>query len=257
MGFRSLLPRQFKLLYWDYLGWRRNLRLLKIGREFIRRHGEAVLGGPFKGMRYVPEAFSPNSVARLLGSYEEELHGAIESAISRRPAVVVDVGCAEGYYAVGLASRLSGAIVFAYDTETAKQDLCKAMATANEVSDRVKVGGAVTPELLSELPLVGALVFSDCEGYEAELLDPTRCPNLLAADIVVELHEHLTPGVTDLVCSRFAATHQCELIHTRRHNPEKYPALNWLSKADRQRAADDARGIRMAWAVLTRRGLTS
>lgn len=51
------------------------------------------------------------SVPNLVGSYESELHLQIEQLILERPQVVIDVGCAEGYYAVGLAQRLPDATI--------------------------------------------------------------------------------------------------------------------------------------------------
>jgi hypothetical protein len=40
-------------------------------------------------------------IPKIIGSYECELHPAIEEIIVNNYAEVWDVGCAEGYYAVG------------------------------------------------------------------------------------------------------------------------------------------------------------
>ena len=41
--------------------------------------------------------------SKLLGFYEKELQKVIKNLIKRDCEIVVDVGCAEGYYTVGLA----------------------------------------------------------------------------------------------------------------------------------------------------------
>src|SRR2546425_613282 len=76
----------------------------------VRRQGRrfGVLFGPFAGMRLVAEtAFLPE----LLGIWEQELHPVIEGLIAADPDLVVNVGGANGYYAVGLARRIPRAAV--------------------------------------------------------------------------------------------------------------------------------------------------
>src|SRR4051794_5025833 len=86
---------------------RRYLRALApIVDAYVRREGLVVQGGPFRGMRYPRELAQ---VPKLTGAYELELHGALQEWITAEPAIVVDVGCSEGYYAVGLARALPGA----------------------------------------------------------------------------------------------------------------------------------------------------
>src|SRR4051794_23892795 len=74
-------------------------------REYVAAHGLEVRHGPLAGMFYLPglEATSGDLVAKLLGAYEEELHRVLERWIASGAGTVIDVGSAEGYYAVGLA----------------------------------------------------------------------------------------------------------------------------------------------------------
>ena len=54
---------------------------------------------------------------KLLCCYEAELHPAIERAAARNPQLIVTIGCAEGYYAVGMARVLLAARVHAFAYE--------------------------------------------------------------------------------------------------------------------------------------------
>ncbi len=103
---KSFVPRRLKAIYWEAQSRARDRRLSRAGRALVARRGWEVAGGPFASMQYVPDAFSVAITARLVGCYEAELHNTIEEVIARRPPLVVNVGCAEGYYAVGLARRL-------------------------------------------------------------------------------------------------------------------------------------------------------
>ena len=56
-----------------------------------------VANGPFKGMRYAAaQSVGSALLPKLLGSYESELHGALEEMFVRKYTTVVDIGCAEG-----------------------------------------------------------------------------------------------------------------------------------------------------------------
>jgi hypothetical protein len=68
-------------------------------------------------MRLDYELFPVDASAKFLGTYEQELHGVIEKAMESHPKFVLNIGCAEGFYAVGLAIRLNDAQVFAADSD--------------------------------------------------------------------------------------------------------------------------------------------
>ena len=78
-----------------------------------------VQSGPFKGIMIIPQYMwgDGDTAAKLLGVYEDELHDFIESAIAQKPDIVINVGCAEGYYSIGLASRLPTTTVTAVDVD--------------------------------------------------------------------------------------------------------------------------------------------
>jgi hypothetical protein len=56
------------------------------------------------------------------------------------------------------------------------------------------------------------LVLCDIEGAEKDLLDPDVAPSLKGMDLIVESHECLLPGITQLLLNRFKDTHQITLV---------------------------------------------
>ena len=88
-----------------------------------------VADGPFKGMVY-PDfiAYGSAMYPKLLGCYESELNASLESFLKTDYHSIVDIGCAEGYYAVGVAMRLPNAIVYAYDIDKKAMEACEKMA---------------------------------------------------------------------------------------------------------------------------------
>lgn len=230
------------------MAWRR-LRFLppslrppqyELARRFVRQHGLIVQGGPFQGMRYVREALyvAEAVTPKLVGSYELEVVDAVERALGRRPHTIVNIGAADGYYAVGLALRAPDAEVLAIDIDPSARRVCRRMAAANGVQARVRVCEDYDLALLDPSRADRTLVVSDCEGCEEQLLVPSRAPVLAGCVLLVELHGVLRPGSEEAVLARFEATHAVELIESRIRSSA---------------ALDERRPGPMRWAFLTPR----
>src|SRR5437868_6460531 len=182
--------------------------------EYVRRNGLEVKDGPFVGMHYAEglEASVGDLVAKLVGSYECELHGVLEQWIRADYPQIIDVGCAEGYYAVGFAVAMPRSRVDAFDIDAVARSHCAALADLNAVSERVRVLGSCDPQALASYPEHGVALLSDCEGYERVLLNPDLAPNLRHWPILVELHEFIDGTITDTLRRRFESTHDIDVI---------------------------------------------
>lgn len=229
----------------------RRLGLPRITQAFIAQYGLRVLSGPFASMVYVPQAVGSAFVPKLLGCYEAELHGVIDNILTKGYKTVIDIGCAAGYYANGLALRLPSVQVYAFDTDALGRRLCAEMAKANHVTERVHVEGLCDSARLNALLLMQALIVCDCEGCEVDLLCPDRTPGLERADILVELHDCVDPSISSTILSRFEATHDVILLTSVERDSSYYPALGFLSPADRRLAVSEFRPSGQQWAFLT------
>jgi hypothetical protein len=215
-----------------------------------RRYGTRILTGPFQGVKYGKDVVYGAYAPKLVGIYEEELHSVIEKIIRRGYSIVVNVGCGEGYYSVGLASRMPDAVVYAFDTDSAAQHHCAELAKLNSVSKRVHVRGFCSHRELQQLCGRNSVIICDCEGFEEALLDPDLVPQLASTDVLVELHEFIKPGITNTVLSRFRKTHALTLIDAKDRDPENYPLLRIFRPPDRYAAVDEHRPAAMQWAYL-------
>lgn len=171
-----------------------------------------VAAGPFAGMSYPVRASEGGRAPRLLGTYEASLHPVIETVIARAYPQILDIGCAEGYYAVGLARRMPDTLVHARDSDVVAQGLCGELALANGVEARVRIGPGLTHADLSLCRTAPTFILCDIEGAEAELLDPTKAPDLTDADILVEVHEGMRRGLLAALADRFRPTHRVSRI---------------------------------------------
>lgn len=228
-------------------------RVDKVERHVAAATGRIVAAGPFAGTRLAANPMWNRSAVYLSGAYESELHGAIEELIDRDPTTVIDVGCADGYYAVGLALRLRAARILAFDVDENAQAACTLNADANGVRERVEVKGLCTAAMLGELANESTLLVVDCEGGELDLLHPDQVPALATAAILVELHDFVDPQISSTILDRFNSTHVARLVTAQPRDPSGWPALDGLTALERATALDERRPTDphpMQWAVL-------
>jgi hypothetical protein len=165
----------------------------------------------------------------LVGSYEREVHPAVEQAFQH--STFVNIGAAEGYLAVGVAMRAPQVSVYAFETDSGGRKMMRDLAALNDCT--VQILGQCDTKTLNNLR-VGAdlMLWVDVEGYERVLLDPERVPILRRATILVEQHPHVDPTTPAVLDERFAPTHYSKVYTFSPRRREEFPALKQLSDRD-------------------------
>ena len=247
---------------------------LRFRMECKRRHGPfqrtfvgkvykdgppRTMAGPFAGMRYFDGTFFGPVTPRWLGSYEEALHPVVAEVIGRRYGTLIDVGSAEGYYAIGFARALPESDVYSFDTDPISRRQQRKLIALNGVTN-LKLGAFCSQEFLGSTKFKEPVfLLVDIEGWEQELLDPVRCPALAGMDILVEMHDGF--GLTydemiECLAERFAATHTVERIVDGVRNLSEYAEIagNRLDARELAEAVDEYRPWQNSWLMLRRRG---
>lgn len=212
----------------DYRKWQalRNRILAKDEarlRELVFVNSGAIVRfGPFAGLSFKSNR-AHLSAAMMLGSYESALHPHIETAVDRRPDVVLNPGCASGYYAVGLARRLPLTRVVAWDLDVEARSRCARLAEENGVSGRVEIRGQFHGDEVEEFKGETALLVCDIDGDELVALQPDRFPTLAQFDLIAEMHEVFDPAITETIGRRFEDTHHVDVIREWDHPPNDVP----------------------------------
>jgi hypothetical protein len=214
-----------------------------------------VLTGPFQGMRYIDETVWGLVPPKWLGAYEIELADIIEEIIRRGYSRILNIGCAEGYYAVGLALRHRACEVFAFDIDPICRSQTRRLAGLNQLSDRIHVRGECKHDQLNDLIKGTTLVLSDIEGYEVVLLDPDKAAKLKEVDLLIEIHEQAEfigkTHAEELIIDRFGDSHTIErrVSSSRDAWIAEYQTL-WggrLSREEISKALDECRPGPQTW----------
>ena len=208
--------------------------LRRVSREWATDLGVTVRDGPFAGLTYPKLAAAGSAIfPKVIGSYESELHPIIEQIIARDYRRIVNIGAAEGYFAVGFARRMPRTVIEAFEMNEDAHPLLRSMAASNGVSDRVKLHGICTTTELKTLALHNDLLLVDCEGAELILLDPATVPGLESCEMLVEIHTVRGENTGDILASRFRGTHRMTIIPIRPRVTGDYPVLDALPQEDR------------------------
>lgn len=153
-----------------------------------------VAHGPFKGLK-LSSAKGWNSLDRagiLLGLYECELVELMEEAFSR-PRPFVDVGAADGYYAVGALTAGWCTKAVAFEASPERQALIEQTAELNGVADRLTILGEASEDFIERArdalgSTSDAVWLFDVEGAEFDLLSTRALSKLTNATVFVEVH---------------------------------------------------------------------
>lgn len=222
--------------------------------DLVKHHTQGqVQTGPFRGMTITPQASwgDGDISAKLLGLYEDELHDAIGQAVSTMPDHIINIGCAEGYYAVGLGRILDVELTIC-DTDPRALGATQVNATANgvEIARAIPVITAAKLQSLVEHNLRPLLIV-DCEGAEIDILDIAQAPALAKCTMLVETHDCLRAGIAHALVERFSPTHSIQWIRAAGKNPWQFEFLDHLSDMDKMSIVLEGRPETAVWLWMT------
>lgn len=225
--------------------WARRAELTSL--IFERTDGH-VYQGPFKGMKILHK-FSwgdGDSASKLLGLYECELFDSIEMSIEQQPDMILNIGCAEGYYGIGLAKR-TGTVTVLFDVNQKAIDIARENAQVNGVNRIMFSNNCVIEQYRAFLiNPQKPFIFMDCEGAEEEILDLEKIPELAKTTIMVESHDCNRPGLTSKLIERFSDTHNILVIKQGSKNPY-LKIIDDLDDYDKMLLCVEARPSTMYW----------
>jgi hypothetical protein len=203
--------------------------------------------GIFVGMKIHPQAsWGVDQFTILSGQYECELYDIIRDLSAKKYDAFLDVGCANGFYAVGVAMISRECEVIAYDIDERARRTTALNAELNGVSDRIAIRSSADHfELSKAISRYGSVfILVDIEGGELELLDPSKCPELRGCDLLIEVHGR-TDEVAEVLRQRFSHTHTSTVVPKKPRNPFQFGGLGcsfedeaWVLVSEGRRIAE-------------------
>jgi tRNA G46 methylase TrmB len=210
-----------------------------------------VQNGLFKNLKYSEKR--ERLYSKILGIYENQLQIFIKDAILKKPDLVINIGCGDGYYGLGLAKLLPNTKCILVDKNDKELDRSNKNALANNIQNADFMLD-IDHEQLSALVANhnNPFIIIDIEGDEIQLLDTYKYKNLSKCTLLIECHDFMYNNITNLLVSRFASSHKIYMIS----DCEKYimdEFLNEISLDDKLILQSEGRPDNMKWLYMTPR----
>jgi hypothetical protein len=194
--FQPMLERALRSSAAEREAWRAETirqRQERISLEVFEMLNGVVRYGRFKGLLLSKDTWwgRLDLGSQCLGLYELEILDFIASITPGRFATFIDVGAADGYYAIGMLK--SGLVTKAICFEQSEKGRSTIQANweRNASPGSLEIFAEANHDSIRRLPtdaLSGGLVMIDIEGAEFGLLTPRTLEFLRSCTIVIEIH---------------------------------------------------------------------
>jgi len=234
-------------VYNNYLEWA-DKRRKELNNIIFERTQGSVVRGPFQAMKILPkwEWGDSDYASKVLGIYECELYERIEQTINNHHDLIMNIGCAEGFYGVGFGLRTDAQIVMV-DPFQAVLNIARENAQVNSVN-KIHFLQESNPDIFRSYlqKYKNPFIFMDCEGAEDQFLDLDQIPELEKTSIIVESHDCVIPGLTNKLKERFKDTHWIEEIRQGAKDPHVW-IIDDLGDYDKYLICSESRPSTMTW----------
>lgn len=211
----------------DYLTFKRaiNKRRQQLSIEVAQAQGWQVAHGPFVGMQIASASWwgQTDLASKILGFYEAEVLAVLSSVDKSRYKHFVDLGAADGYYAIGCVYAGLFCDAYAFEMSNQGQSVIRANAQLNGVTDSIHIHGFADENfdrMIPQVCLSQAVILVDIEGGEFDLINDLILQKLNQSFLIIELHEFMVDNGAEKLAALIARL-------------EKVYKLTWLSTGSR------------------------
>lgn len=211
--------------------------------------------GTFKGYQ-IPLSSHWGALARpamLLGLYEKEVLETL-CELSKNKDIFIDVGAADGFFAVGAVYAKLFNKSYAYEINENGRAVIGESARINGVKDKIEINGlfnvaAIEANLKEDIK--NSVLLIDIEGDEFSLLNKEMLSKLSGASIIIEIHDFLfDTGDALFENLKSLLLQENFIIKTIESGPRDIPRsefLDSLSDNERWLLCSEGREKRMRW----------
>ena len=186
--------------------------LTKNYNNFINSIGTDIINGPFKGMKYISESVGSCHMPKILGIYENEIYSILTQFLSMSD-LCVNIGAAEGYYAIGCAMKFPKLQVIAYEMEQAGRDSMLELEKINLVNNVIikKNFTALDFDSIQNMSINSVTYLIDIEGDEKHIFTKYYS-HFKKSNFIIELHDKKSNTIESKLKHFFSDTHSIKTI---------------------------------------------
>lgn len=186
--------------------------LTKNYNQFICSIGNDVIAGPFKGMKYILKSIGSCYMPKILGIYEKELYPTLTKFLSTSD-MCINIGAAEGYYAIGCALKFPKLQVIAYEMDERGRECMLELKNINLVNN-VKIKNKFTCldfDSIQNISNSRVTYLIDIEGDEKHIFSQYYS-HFNNSNFIIELHDEKSKSIETKLKHFFSDTHRIKTI---------------------------------------------
>jgi len=230
------------------------LRRGKVNNYIFDKLSGVIQYGPLQGFKILKDSsWGNDKAAKLLGFYELEI--LLDLAESVKDKYFVDLGAADGYYAVGFVAKGLAKSAIAFEASEAGKKVIANTAIEANVEDKIKVYGLADEYFIDliDTPLDETVFLIDIEGGEYDLLDRRNLYKLRNSVLFVEIHDFDEQSKARYQQLLLLAEEFFDLTEIKKigRNPYFYEELAELDDSDHWLACSEGRAPDAKWLKLT------
>jgi len=234
-----------------------DLRRTQLSEELSERFHATVQYGPFRGMQFPESSWwgRRDRACMLLGMYEQEVQELLVE-VSPGRSTFVDVGAADGFYAVGaLVSGLFSRTIAFEMSEEGRQTISES-ARLNHVEARITIEGHADKQFVRQLKdfdPADTVILVDIEAGEFELFDEGVFSSLAGGIVIIELHHQFRSDGDALLrklLSQSEAHFEHRLFSMGARDLSKFSEVHAYPDNCRWLLCAESRPLLMSWVVL-------
>ncbi len=232
------------------------MRRLQLNTLLFQRLQGVVRYGPLAGMQLIEaSSWGNDKAAKLLGFYEHELMAAMVPALGP-DKVFIDIGAADGFYAVGALHAQLAHRTIAFELTDAGRSVIGDTAARLGVQDRIEIHGACTEGSLQQalhgLDRRQLVLLCDVEGAEFEIFSDAVLAMLAGSQVFIEIHDRTAEGPAQYAALKARAQRwfRLEEISKGGRNPYHYRELHDLDDTDHWLVCSEGRDPDQRWLAL-------
>ena len=165
----------------------------RLSAEINQKFDSTIAYGSFKGFKFAKNSWwsKHDRGSMILGLYEKEIIEILLNT-SKERSVFIDIGAADGYYAVASVKNYFFNRSYCFEIEQKGRSVIRQNSILNGVAKKVIIFGEANKKSLLKIPkedISNSVVLIDIEGFEFDFLD-TNILNILKKSIcIIELHD--------------------------------------------------------------------
>jgi hypothetical protein len=227
-------------------------KIQKLLNDYDFFKNKEIKSGLFKNMMFDVIPTEGCYLPKLLGVYEQPLQEFLKNFPINSYERLINIGCAEGFYAVGFATKYKNLEVIAFDIEENARKTTKHLADTNKTN--IIIHDLFDINTFSKYIDKKSIIFCDIESSEKVLLNPAINPDILHYDFIVESHEFMDNSITDILIKRFEKTHNIYYItDNKERNLSEIKFLETLKNEEILSCIEESRPGPTPWLVMIKK----